>query len=512
LDHSITAGSDSRSPRPSVICSILERDAFRTLRSIALAPAGCELLELRADHLRAEEITEVVQRAGRDVIVTIRRGSEGGADSRSEDERRRGLLAALDAGARFIDVEWRSSLEDLARGAWSRHVIVSHHGAECVPGELQAIYRSIAATGATRAKLVAVARSPAEIPAVRGVLVEAASEATPLACFAIGRAGAVTRLLAPSWGSWATYGSLEAGRETAPGQFSAKDLLETFDVLSIGAATRLVALVGNAVFGSPSPAMHRAAYLDAGLDARYLPLELDRLEDLLPLIDASEGVAIEALAVTIPFKEEAARRCRLEDEVSRSALAVNTVMLGDAGWAGYNTDGPAVLDLVGSRLDPAAAKIAIVGAGGTARAAAAALAGAGAEVTVFNRTLSRAQQLADRLDLKAAELARLAEYDWDVLVQATPLGRRGERLLEQRDLRGKLVVEAVYGRETPLVRDARSRAIDVVDGFGLLVAQAVLQFERMTGCTTTASLMRAAGREWLAGRAADPPNGSAPTA
>jgi 3-dehydroquinate dehydratase/shikimate dehydrogenase len=494
---------------PVVICSILERTVDRMLDSAAAAPPGCALIEIRADHLRSEEIAEVVHRVPRDVIVTIRRRSEGGAYFGSEHERRRGLVAALQAGARFVDVEWQSSIQDLASGEHRDRVIFSHHGTECELEDLLSIYRSMAGSGAARVKLVAETNRPRDMLAVRDALSETGDEGTPLACFAMGRSGAISRILAPAWGSWATYGSLDSGRETAPGQFSARDLLETYDALSIGSQTRLFALLGNAVFGSPSPAMHRAAYRACGLDARYLPLELDSLAELAQLSVGERGLSFEALAVTIPFKEAAARLSRLDDDVSRAALAVNTVIVGDEGWTGYNTDGPALLDLVREHLEPATARIAIVGAGGTARAAAAALRGAGAQVTLFNRTRARADEVAARTDCEARDLAALAQSRWDVLLQATPLGKGGERVVEARQLRGRLVIDAVYGCETPLIEDARAIGLDVACGFDLLVAQAVLQFERMTGLTIEAEVMRRAGQEWLTRRAADPPNGSA---
>jgi shikimate 5-dehydrogenase len=74
-------------------------------------------------------------------------------------------------------------------------------------------------------------------------------------------------------------------------------------------------------------------------------------------------------------------------------------------------------------------------------------------------------------------------------------------VLDPGALGGRMVIDAVYGVETPLVRDARRRGLEVADGLELLVAQGVLQFERLTGRTARADVLGPAARAWLAARA-----------
>jgi shikimate dehydrogenase/3-dehydroquinate dehydratase type I len=493
--------SEAEPSRPAVVCSILERDRAATARRIREVPPGCDLVEIRGDDLCAGDVAGLVQGAGRHVVVTVRSTREDGHFAGSEEQRREILLAALAAGARFIDVEQGSPLEDLADGDEAGRVILSHHGAACCGDVLLELYRSMARRRAARLKIVPVARSPRDAAVVRDLLATARSDGRPLACFASGRAGAVTRLMAPAWGSWATYGAAACGAETAEGQFTARDMLEVYDVGGIGPATKRFVLIGSAVFASPSPAMHAAGYRDAGLDARYLPLEIDDIEESLPLLGPDGVLGAEAIAVTLPFKEAARARCDSVDEVAGASDAVNTVVVGPDGWSGFNTDGPAILSLVRSRLDPQGATVAVVGAGGTARAAAAVLDRAGARVTLYNRTVERVREVARALGIDGRSLADLADAPWDVLVQATPLGREGEVVVAADRLRGTLVLDAVYGHETPLVRDARRRGLATVDGFELLVAQAVLQFDRMTGARFREESLRQAGRSWLESRA-----------
>ena len=114
-------------PHGLVVCSILERDAERTERRLEQAPSGCGLVEIRGDHLRPADLSGLVRRTGRQVVVTIRTVAEGGWFEGSTEEARRSLLGALDAGSRFVDVEHGGPLSDLAAGAHTSRVILSHH-------------------------------------------------------------------------------------------------------------------------------------------------------------------------------------------------------------------------------------------------------------------------------------------------------------------------------------------------------------------------------------------------
>jgi len=112
----------------------------------------------------------------------------------------------------------------------------------------------------------------------------------------------------------------------------------------------------------------------------------------------------------------------------------------------------------------------------------------------------RIPEVARSLGVEGRGLDELPATRWDVLVQATPLGAAGERVVAADRVNGKLVLDAVYGPETPLVRDARRHGVTAIDGYELLVAQAVLQFDRMTGVRPREDVLRRAGRAWLASR------------
>lgn len=465
-----------------VVASALPGNVEEGERALGAVPPGSAALELRADRLRAEDVASLVRRSAFPTIVTARRPEDGGWFDGSEEERRRILASALDAGAAAIDVEENRGLSGWAATIPKERLILSHHGARCDANELGALFDRMRTHPASRLKIVPRAERIGECEACARLLARAADAGRPLAAFATGGAGFATRVFALCWGSWGTYGGAVPGLPTAEGQPSAADLLDVYRAGAIDATTARFGLAGRGVLASPSPFLHAAAYRASGLDAVYLPLETGTLQEALALCGDPGPLRFGGLGVTIPLKEAAAAAADRVERFVAECGAANTLRLESGALVAFNTDGPAVLDLVRRRIDPAGCAIAVAGAGGTARAAAVALREAGARVVLFNRTAERARVVARALGVGWELWDRLPGARWDVLIQATPLGREGEGVLPDSSIRGRLVVDAAYGAwPTPLVSGARGRGVSVFDGLDLLAAQARLQFRAMTG-------------------------------
>jgi len=479
-----------------VVHSILEETPESAARRMETAPPACALLELRADALRAPDLAGLVRRASRPVIVTVRTKDDGGRFDGSTAEKRDILTAGLAAGAAFVDVEWDGPLRELALGAESGRTILSHHGAGCDAVSLGALFSAMADTKAARLKIVPRATRPAELPAVRELLTRARLNRRELCAFAMGPAGTWSRIAALFWGSWGTYGAAASGRTTGDGQLETTVMLDVYRVPWISEATTVFALCGTPLGDSPSPALHAAAYKASGLDAVYVPCESAELDDVSALSGEGDPPSIAGLGVTIPLKERAARRCATLDPFAACGAA-NTVVVGKNGWAGFNTDAPAALALINRHLELKNLSVAVAGSGGTARAIAAALTAAGAGVTMYSRNAEAGEQAARAAAASWAPWGGLAGASWELLVQATPLGRNGEEVLLRRHLNGKMVLDAAYGAEaTPLVRAARLRGLAVADGLDLLGEQAALQFTRLTGRAAPRAAMAAALQPW----------------
>jgi shikimate dehydrogenase len=261
----------------------------------------------------------------------------------------------------------------------------------------------------------------------------------------------------------------------------------------ISGKARLTGLLGWPVGHSRSPRLHNFWLDRLGLDGAYVPLPV-RPEDLALVVPALARMGFIGVNVTVPHKEAVLRLVDRLDPIAARIGAVNCITVQpDGSLGGTNTDAAGfLLNLREARpgFDPAAGPIVLLGAGGAARAAAAALLEAGAtEIRLLNRSLDKAQALAESLG------GAIRPLDWSrrhealagaqLLVNSTSLGMNGQPALELRlDAlpSGALVNDLVYAPlETPLLAAALARGNTTADGLGMLLHQAVPCFAAWWG-------------------------------
>jgi 3-dehydroquinate dehydratase/shikimate dehydrogenase len=319
----------------------------------------------------------------------------------------------------------------------------------------------------------------------------------PLIALAMGPLGIATRVLAGRYGAPWTYASVAPGREAAPGQLDARTLCEVYRARAIGPATRVFGVVGSDVSRSLSPALHNRAFAERGLDAVLVPWSVD---DLGAFWAALPALDLAGFSVTRPYKADVIPYLRAVDGSARRMASVNTVVRDGDGWCGFSTDGDGLLVPLRARTALRGRRVVVLGAGGAARAAASALVAEGAATTLLARDASRAAEAAAVSGCAHGPLERLADEPYDVLVNATPVGqapREGETLVPAPLLRaGSVVFDMVTApRETRLVREARAAGCVAIEGFEMLAAQGVRQFELWTGQDAPRDAMRAAVAE-----------------
>ena len=159
--------------------------------------------------------------------------------------------------------------------------------------------------------------------------------------------------------------------------------------------TRVFGVIGDPISHSLSPVMHNAAFEALGIDALYTAFEVSP-KQLRPVLRGLVACGIDGLSVTIPHKEAIVPLLDCCESDAKALGAVNTVVVRHGRTVGYNTDVDGfarALKELGWRPGPCAAVI--LGAGGAARAVAWALSRApGIRLTIANRRLERARQLA----------------------------------------------------------------------------------------------------------------------
>ena len=277
---------------------------------------------------------------------------------------------------------------------------------------------------------------------------------------------------------------------------------------NISGAARVVGVIGCPVRHSRSPVMHNAAFGVLGLDWAYVPFDVSP-ESLQAALDGIRGLGITGINVTIPHKE---RVIGLLDWVSDDASrigSVNTVHNEDGILKGYSTDGEGFLRALAANDGPLeGSKAVVLGAGGAARATVFALAEKGVRVSLVNRTLDRAYELAGSVGSFfgggfievfgfGSDEAREAVKSADLLVNCTSVGMNPNSDSQpvpadwiHKDL---FVFDQVYDPlETRLMRSAKSVGAKVVNGIDMLVFQGAISFSIWTGIDPPIGVMKSA--------------------
>jgi len=269
-------------------------------------------------------------------------------------------------------------------------------------------------------------------------------------------------------------------------------------------------VLGSPISHSLSPTLHRAAYAALGLDWVYQAHDVDQAG--LPGFLDSMGPEWRGLSLTMPLKRAAIGLCTRVSSQARLVGAVNTVLVEAPGeLVGLNTDVPGFVAAWREAGIGDVGHAIVLGGGATARSAVAALAEIGAtHVTVLARSPERAGAVVSLLSVLEldSEIGLLSNArrlpNVDLVVSTVPSMPDGslDDLAEQLVARTAAVCDVVYHpRLTRFVTAARRSGLPCAEGLDLLVHQAALQVELMTGSASAPlERMRKAGLAELARR------------
>lgn len=272
----------------------------------------------------------------------------------------------------------------------------------------------------------------------------------------------------------------------------------------------LVGCYGFPVAENPTQAMIEPAFRDMGLDWRYLTLEV-KPEDLEAAVAGARAFGFQGFNCTIPHKVAVIQYLDGLGESAELMGAVNCVVRRDGKLIGENTDGKGFVSSFRELADPAGKSLVLLGAGGAARAIGVEMALAGVKkITLVNRSIERGRELEELFsgklnDAVGGEL-EIEFVPWegdyaipegtDILVNATSIGLFPDvdaRIpLDIDSLSSDTVVADVIPNPptTRLVREARKKGCQVIDGLGMLVAQGVIGIEYWTGKSPDPAVMR----------------------
>lgn len=268
-------------------------------------------------------------------------------------------------------------------------------------------------------------------------------------------------------------------------------------------------VIGNPINHSKSPQIHHAFAQSVGMDISYqrqfCPDE-SCFEYVLQAFFNGGGVGAN---VTLPFKQTAYELCQAHGTLSNhahAAKAVNTLAIKDGKYFGDNTDGRGlVADLLAQNLKLSGSRVGIIGAGGATRGVILPLIEQGADLTIFNRTLTKAEQLLDDFRPLIDEPTRLTAYSldalgegafgFDVIINATSATTHGQALAISPDVRAGFAYDMMYGKPSAFLEHFAHQGAGISDGFGMLIHQAMLSFELWTGESVPSQTLDALRRQ-----------------
>jgi len=482
------------------------------LARIAASLGDSHFLELRLDSLSApsEFLPQIPSLLAKEkeltLLATCRRQPGGGAFTGSVEEELLLLEAAAQAGCQLVDLEIESAeeagTERVARFRQQIHsrgaeLLVSFHDFATTP-DLEAAARRILTFQPEFLKVVATAHKLADNLPVFD-LIRRHAPTLRVVAISMSETGLASRILGLRAGAAFTFASASDGTATAPGQVTAAEMLIHYRAAELTPATRIYGVAGNPIGHSMSPRMQNAAFRAKNIDSILLPLKCDDAADLITL---ARELPLSGCAVTMPLKQQVLDLLDGLTPLARQIGAANTLYRdAENRLMGTNTDVDGILRPLRKRLNLKGSRIALLGAGGAARAAAFGLVAEGAELAIINRTHATALQLAQECGAKAITHNDFAASTFDVLLNSTPCGMAGNpRLLpiEPDELHASLVFDMVYNPlRTPLLALAESRGIPTISGLEMFVQQGVGQFELWTGQTAPEAEMEQVVRQAL---------------
>lgn len=258
---------------------------------------------------------------------------------------------------------------------------------------------------------------------------------------------------------------------------------------NIKGTTSVFGVIGDPICHSFSPTIHNTMAAMLGKDIAYMPFRVEE-NNIEKAIKGAYALNIKGLNVTVPHKIKVMKYLCDIDKNAKIIGAVNTLKYTDKGYVGYNTDVIGVYYAIkNAGFEIKGKTVILIGAGGAANACGVMAADKGADkIYIANRTVDKAENLAERIRNNyscSAEALSLSNIDSienaDIIINATTVGFGGNVGISPIEDTGfykakniDLVFDAVYAPwKTKLLEDAQKAGCHIINGFSMLVYQAV---------------------------------------
>jgi shikimate dehydrogenase len=268
--------------------------------------------------------------------------------------------------------------------------------------------------------------------------------------------------------------------------------------MKITAKTKICMVIGDPVEHSLSPQMHNAGYEALNIDDQfvYIASHVD-VKNIENFIKGTRAMQIHGVSCTIPHKIAVMPYLDEIEDIAKIIGAVNTIVNVNGKLIGYNTDWLGILLPLEKLTTLQNKTVALIGAGGAARAAAFAVTKAGAKLTIYNRTVEKAKDLAKEFNGESHSLDEIRNaQSADIIINTTPIGlkQKQETPFPKKYISSNQVVfDAVYDiQETQLIKETKEQGAKYISGIEMLFNQGFAQFKLFTGFDAPIDAMRKA--------------------
>lgn len=492
-----------------IALTLTESSLEKNREWVLKANSVIQMVELRADFLPPSflkkksnqkafvDFLSFLRNGGLKAIFTLRRPFDGGKFEGSEAEALLWYEKAVEVGFDWIDLDdffFQSPLFRQAIARWRAHpsltIIRSRHEFEAFPDDFEQWVIRVSQEGFLPKMAVAIKSTEDLLSFFQKAK---AIKKIPKILLGMGTLGIPTRILTKKIGSLWSYSSFSS-QGKALGHLDPFTLSECYRYHQIDESTEIYGIVGYPVLHSKSPLLHNGGFSRFNLNKIYLPFESENLDAFYRL---ALQLPLSGFSVTVPYKEKIISYLAEKEEAVEEVGSCNTVLLNGNKAIGYNTDIEGFLKPLLRRLEKrlplSKMKVALIGAGGVARAILYALKSYQPFVALFNRNEEKAKILSSQLNFgKPFPLTKLSSYqeeyneDFDLVIQATSLGMGEDSSSDPSEgycFTGKeIVFEVIYAPEwTPFLLRAKKAGCETILGYEMLQNQAKKQFCLFSG-------------------------------
>ncbi|MBX7067336.1 MAG: shikimate dehydrogenase [Parachlamydiales bacterium] len=419
-----------------------------------------DLVEIRLDYFAIDK------RPKFPCIFTLRKKEQGGVKNMGEKERLIQLERYLELGPDYCDIEADTDpafVERIAKKFPKIRLIGSYHNFEETPPDLEAILNGMKNPHFAIYKIAVKANST---PDMLRLMLFARQSKEPLSVMSMGEFGKPSRVLAKIMGSLLDYTGLEEDPNLH--RYGIHTLLETFHYRKLNRDTQIYALIGDPVEKSPGHLFHNPRFKH---NAVYVKM-IVRPDEIIDTFVLMKKLPFGGLSVTIPLKEAIHTEMDEISPLAKKIGAINTVIFKHGKVFGTNTDAPGALNALEKHVKVKGKTVAVLGAGGAARAILYEAMHRGANVLIFNRTPERAHQLAKEFGCRGFALSELPKHSYDIIVNTIP-----PTYAEVPPIRPQTTVMdiVISPKETPILVEAKKLLCPCVYGEEMFIEQAILQ-------------------------------------